>query len=84
METKMKSQYLEELKWKIGYSNGVFIDRIGLGGGLALFWKNETQVELFGFSLNHIDVAVSEEGIDFKWRLTGFYGFPETDRRENS
>ena len=31
----------------------------GRSGGLALLWKDEIQIELLTYSLNHIDVLVS-------------------------
>ena len=55
----------------------------GLSGGLAIFWKNDVVVDLKSYSMNHIDVWVTE--IDGKmWRFTGFYGDPRRARRSES
>ena len=55
------------------------MDRIGRGGGLALFWKEVALCTFLHFSNNYIDVEVGELN-GLKWRLTGYYGFPERHR----
>jgi hypothetical protein len=46
-------------------------------GGLAMLWKEGIDVEVISFSNNHIDVLISMEEGEEKWRRTGIYGFPE-------
>ncbi|GAV59752.1 Exo_endo_phos domain-containing protein, partial [Cephalotus follicularis] len=46
-------------------------------GGLALLWKEELEVTIQSYSLNHIDATVEGWGGQSKWRLTGIYSFPE-------
>ena len=41
-------------------------------------------MEIKSYSQHHIDVVVTEASSGFKWRLTGFYGHPETHRRKES
>ena len=36
------------------------------------------------YSPNHIDVIVTDNHGNRKWRFTGFYGHPETGKREES
>lgn len=52
----------------------MFVDRIGLGGGLALLWRSTVDITLRSFSRNHIDAMVEGAGDKPRWRLTGFYG----------
>ena len=59
------------------------MERVGRSGGLALFWKPNYKVQLLKFGKTFIDVSV--ENIEGKqWRVTGFYGFPESSRRRDS
>lgn len=48
LETKSTTREMEKLRWKIGLCKGIFVDRTGLGGGLALFWRDSL---MFQFSL---------------------------------
>ena len=50
------------------------------GGGLALLWKNSSVVWVDSFSSYHID-AIINGGTEDAWRLTGFYGEPDTNIR---
>ena len=43
-------------------------------------WKNSSKVWVGSFSTYHID-AIINGGIEDAWRLTGFYGEPETSIR---
>ncbi|CAM8948837.1 unnamed protein product [Rhodiola kirilowii] len=81
IETKAELKRIEVLKRKLGFKNGIAVDRSGLGGGLALLWREAVQVVLKSYSRNHIDVWV---GDDDGFRMTLFYGNPETGRRDES
>ena len=54
------------------------------GGGLALLWRNSTKVDVQTFSPHHIDVVVTDDHDNRKWRFTSFYGHSETSKREVS
>ena len=56
------------------------VPREGRGGGLALFWKSSINLTIMG-SLKYYSHAVINKDSDNEWRLTGFYGEPETARR---
>ncbi|XP_031127667.1 uncharacterized protein LOC116029767 [Ipomoea triloba] len=83
METKAQSAQLERLKIRLGYEGLFTVDRVGLGGGLALFWHTSDMASLLSYSGNHIDVIVTLADKP-PWRLTCFYGFPERSRRQQS
>ena len=53
----------------------------GKRGGLALMWKRHVKVELHNYSRYHIDVKIVEQD-GFKWRFTGIYGEPATEKRD--
>ena len=59
--------------------------KVNLGGGLALFWKKEVDVDVDveTSSLNHIDALINR-GKEDGWRFMGFYGDPARQRRMES
>lgn len=42
-----------------------------------MFWLADMNVDVQSFSDWHIDANI-DHGVDDAWRLTGFYGDPET------
>ena len=83
METKVENYVLDRIGRKIQYSNLFVVPRHNIGGGLALFWKIDSNVDVQSFSDRHID-AIIDHGVDDTWRFTGFYGDLDTASRENS
>ena len=75
---------MERIKSRLGFDNGLVVPCVGRKGGLALLWAREVDLEIKSYSKNHIDAIINEEEHSFKWRLTGFYGHPETHRRYKS
>lgn len=41
-------------------------------------------LEIKSYSRHHIDAVVTEEVSGFQWRITSFYGHPETHRQKES
>ena len=83
-ETKMSIAGMKKIKLKLGFVNGLYVQSQGRGGGLAMFWRKEVNLEIRSYSRHHIDAVVTEEASGFRWRLTSFYGHPETHRRKES
>ena len=85
-ETKVSNpSYMENLRLRLGFRNCEAVysvnidgDPGGQSGGLALFWKDDWDVEFLSKSLNHIDVVVNPNHFSDRWRFTGFYGHPNT------
>lgn len=67
METKARSTQLENLRVRLGFEGLFIVDRVGMGGGLALLWRNSDLVTLLGYSSNYIDVKVIVTGKS-NWR----------------
>ena len=84
METKAKNRRMERIKNRIGLANGLFVPCVGRKGGLALLWDRDVDLEIKSYSLNHIDAIINDTVNNYKWRLTSFYGHPETHRRYES
>lgn len=63
----------------MGYSNHFTVPPVGLGGGLALFWKENVSLEILESSANLIDVQVKfQNQLLF---ITFIYGLPQTENR---
>lgn len=71
---------MESFKWKLGMSNMIARSCEGKSGGLALLWKKDVNIELRNLSRYHINVEVIE-GDGFRWRFTGIYGEPASQRK---
>lgn len=80
METKLTSKQMSRIKYKLGFKCGVFVDRVGLGGDLALLLRSIVDVTLRSYSNNHIDVMVKMDNNMKSRRLTGFYREPVTSK----
>ena len=82
-ETLVTGESIAELCSKFGFSDYFAVDRVGQGGGLAVFWRNNFSCKIVNSSSNHIDVHVMERNLP-AWRLTCFYGFSERAHRQES
>jgi hypothetical protein len=74
---------ITEIRVKLGFEAAFAVDRIGRSGGLAVLWRNKLQCRILNYSQNFINVEVSSDNWS-TWRCTGFYGFPEKERRRES
>ncbi|XP_019176856.1 PREDICTED: uncharacterized protein LOC109172161 [Ipomoea nil] len=77
----MTEERMEQVRIQLGFDGKFSVDRVGLGGGIALFWRDKTVASLLSYSINHIDMEISLPGRP-KWRLMGFYGEPDRTRRQ--
>ena len=46
LETKKKIAGMKKVKLKLGFVNGLYVQRQGKGGGLTVFWKMEVNLEI--------------------------------------
>lgn len=81
-ETLSYGVRLESIRIKLKFDFCFSINCIGRSGGLAVLWNNKINCNVLNYSRNHIDMLVMDSGGD--WRITGFYGFPERNRRRLS
>ncbi|KAK8332045.1 hypothetical protein V6Z12_A10G114500 [Gossypium hirsutum] len=72
------------VRLQCGFENGIEIGVIGTKGWLSLRWKGNSLVRLKSFSSFHIDVEVNDNECGEVWRLTGFYGNPDSRSRNES
>ena len=84
VETKAKVPGVARLQAKLDYTQGIIVPSNGKSGGLALLWKEGTNVWTHKYSNSHIDVVVTDTTSNMRWRATGFYGHPDTKQRHIS
>lgn len=84
METKLRRIKMEWIRCKLGFQNLFVVDSVGKGGGLALFWRDDIQVDIQNFSPRHINGVITTPYSDVQWKFTGFYGHPEAAKRHES
>ncbi|XP_075650209.1 uncharacterized protein LOC142620783 [Castanea sativa] len=75
---------MKEIQNSIGFTQGLIVPSEGRSGGLALLWKPETYVNIKGYSKWYIDAEVVFRNVQGCWRFTGFYGQPDTSKREET
>ena len=84
METKSKKNRMERIKNRIGFSNGLIVPSVGRSGGIALLWTRKISLEIKSYTKFHVDAVILDASSDYKWRITRFYGHPETHKRYES
>lgn len=68
---------------RLGFDNCFAVSREGMGGGLAMLWNEDLELEIISYSNHHIDAIV--RGIDGRqWRCTGIYGHLEAGQKQHT
>ncbi|XP_074346861.1 uncharacterized protein LOC141685668 [Apium graveolens] len=83
METLSYKERIKHLCDKMGFDNHWTVECVSRSGGIALFWKSNVKCTVCNQGINFIDVQITNVN-EVKWRLTGFYGFPERARIRES
>lgn len=68
-----------KLKYRLDFEGALGVDCEGRGGGLALFWKGEMELEILNYFKHHIHAQINNSPTQ-KWTLPGVYGHPEVAR----
>jgi exonuclease III len=84
METISRKNKMEWIRVKFGFAGMFVIDPVGRSGGLELFWKETDELEIQNFSRRHINAIVKRSDEDRSWKLTCFYGNPDSSKRHES
>jgi len=84
MKTKLMRNKMEVIRIKLGFDGMFVFDCHGHSGGLSLLWKLDDQVLIQNYSRGHVNGVVNEGNANKAWKLTGFYGNPDTARRSES
>ena len=71
-ETKANTNRMKGFQQKIGFTQGIIVPSDGLSGGLAMLWREGTDIRFKSCSHSHIDVVVHGESKNGPWRISGF------------
>ena len=83
METRLDREGYEKHCRELPFQNKFIVKKPYGGGGLALIWKTEVNMEVINFTDNHILARVVEDD-GFAWMLTCFYGWSEASQKPKS
>ena len=78
-ETMISESRVKNLRWRLGLKGCLAIDSRGKRGGLALFWDENTQVNLLSINDRYIDVSICDCPNGAPWRATFVYGEPRVE-----
>lgn len=84
METRLQYCHFPFLKHQLGFTSGVMVERIGMGGGLILLWHEALDVQLLSYYQGHIDTWISNWLPTGGCFFTGFYGHWHSSQRRHS
>ncbi|XVF40999.1 hypothetical protein PTKIN_Ptkin01aG0245300 [Pterospermum kingtungense] len=62
MKTRRRSNEMERIRVRLRFDSCMVVEPVGRGGGLALLWLMEVNLEVLSYSKNHIDVVVRGHG----------------------
>ncbi|XP_023927230.1 uncharacterized protein LOC112038639 [Quercus suber] len=60
---KIKIAGMKKIKMKLDFVNGLYVQRQGRGGGLAIFWRKEVNLEIKRYSRHHIDAVEGNDRV---------------------
>ena len=83
METRLDRSGFEQHCGDVPFRNKLIVKKPNSGGGLALMWKEEVNLDVVNFTDNHILAKVVESD-GFVWHLIGFYGWLEANEKRKS
>ena len=83
METRLDREGFKKHGGDLPFKNKLIVKKPKVGGGLALLWRSDVNLDVINFTDNHILAKVVEDD-GFVWFLTGFYGWPEASEKKKS
>lgn len=78
METKLRQNKMELIRYKLGYSGLFVVDCIGRKGG------DDFDVEIQNYSQHHINGIIQARPGSIPWKIMGFYGHLEVAHHKES
>jgi hypothetical protein len=80
-ETRQQRDRVNNLMFRLCFSNCFVVDGVGKGGGLALYWDESIKLDIVSYGLHHIDTAVWSMEMNMEWRASFVYGEPRVQDR---
>ncbi|KAK9732895.1 hypothetical protein RND81_04G030600 [Saponaria officinalis] len=85
VETKLNKTEMKGVARRLGDYEGIYGDSVGRKAGVSIIWRRQSMnVNFISSSAHHVDIEISGLFSDEKWRLTGFYGWAESDNKNLS
>ncbi|KAG5530896.1 hypothetical protein RHGRI_025747 [Rhododendron griersonianum] len=81
METKNNRNTLDRIRQQLQFSNCCYVDPVGLAGGLALWWKDEVDIEVRFKNKNIIRCIISWPNVQERWLGAFIYAPPRRQER---
>ena len=72
---------IQGIQNKINFRQGIIIPSDERSGGLAMLWKEGTDISFKSCSNSHIDVVIRDGSNPTPWQATGFYGHLKASKR---
>ena len=83
METCLDKEGYDKHCKEMPFQDKLIVKRLNSGGGLALIWRREVNLDVINYTDNHISAKVVEED-GFVWYLTCFYGWLDASQKQKS
>lgn len=84
METKLQQHKMERIKNTLGFWNMFVVDCVGRSDRLALFCKEDVELEIQNISRRHINATVISMIGRSQWKFMSFYEHPEAHKRHEA
>jgi hypothetical protein len=84
METRLCANKMEWVQIQLGFDHMFVVDCVGRSGGLALFWTNDSRVDIQNYSRRHINAKVCLSPTDPPWKFTSFYGHSDPSKHSEA
>lgn len=63
METKCNDKSFEIAKAKLKYANCFYVKPVGKKGGLAMFWSNDSELQIINYSQYYIHAQIMDDDV---------------------
>ena len=60
LETQIEGMRVENLAGSLGFNKSFAVSSLGRSGGLGVFWNEEINLEIIGYSQCHIDAMIND------------------------
>lgn len=75
---------MKKVRRSLKFDSCLIVESVGCSGGLPLMWKSDWIVNICNYTRWHISATIQKIENGPIWMFTGFYGHPNTSKREDS
>lgn len=81
-ETKQSNYRVSQIQRNLGFHHGETFDPIGSAGGLAIWWKQDVDINFLDCTANLLDAIITIRSDGTVFRASWFYGPPHAEAKE--